>query len=102
MITAGFGSNEQFATLRQILIDSGYLEQAILARTGVARLDQIVMSSARRESTPPFDNTLDALIWLLLEGRPLPMRGRELLPKGLAGLLAEFGLMVESGDEWRC
>ncbi len=97
------GSDEQFATLRQILSDAGYEEAAICLRAGVGRLDQIITSSARREQTPPLEDTLDALTWLLLEGRALPPAAREgLLPPGLAALLATFGLLAESGDEVSC
>ena len=97
------GSDEQFVTLRRILSDAGYEEAAICRRAGVSRLDQIVTSAARREQPPPLEDTLDALTWLLLEGRALPSRASAgLLPHGLAGLLAEFGLLVESADDVRC
>jgi methylase of polypeptide subunit release factors len=103
MIRDGFGSDEQFATLRQILIDSGYLETAICQRAAVTRLDEILMSPERRATAPPLQDTLDALIWVLLEGRPLrPQVAREILPTGLPDLLAEFGLLVQSDSGWMC
>ena len=60
MITSGFGSDEQFSTLRQMLADAGYLEPAILKRTGAKRLDHIVTSAERGQSTPPLEDGLDA------------------------------------------
>ena len=97
------GSDEQFATLRRILTDAGYEEAAICRRAGMSRLDQIITSPARREQTPPLEDTLDALTWLLLEGRALPSGpSASLLPAGLAGSLAGFGLLLQSTDEIRC
>ncbi len=97
------GTDEQFATLRGMLTDAGYGEAAICRRAGVSRLDQIITSAARREQTPPLEDTLDALTWLLLEGRALPPgASAALLPRGLAGLLAGFGLLLESAGEIRC
>ena len=97
------GSDEQFATLRQILTDAGYEEAAICRRAAVNRLDEIITSAARRAQPPQPEDTLDAMTWLLLEGRALPSRASaSLLPPGLAGLLAEFGLLVESADDVRC
>ncbi|MEO8128055.1 MAG: methyltransferase [Bryobacteraceae bacterium] len=97
------GSDEQFAALRQILTDAGYQEAEICARAGVSRLDQIITSADRQEQTPPLEDTLDALTWLLLEGRPLPLTAAgSLLPRGLASLLREFELLEESTDGLHC
>ena len=97
------GSDERFAALRRILDDAGYDERAICERAGVSRLDQIITSAARREITPPLEDTLDALTWLLLEGRALQQEASAaLLPPGLAGLLAEFELLEQSADGMRC
>jgi SAM-dependent methyltransferase len=103
MIANGFGTDEQFATLRQMLADAGYEQSAICRRADVSRLDQILTSTTRAANAPPLENTLDALTCLLLEGRSLPAcLAGELLPSGLPGLLAEFGLLVESQGEWNC
>jgi len=103
MNESAVGSDERFAALRRILDDAGYDERAICERAGVSRLDQIITSAARREITPPLEDTLDALTWLLLEGRALQQEASAaLLPPGLAGLLAEFELLDQSADGMRC
>ena len=97
------GSDEQFATLRFALTDAGYELSAMCARAGVSRVDHILTSAGRKEHTPPLEDGLDALMWLLLEGRVLPERaGRDLLPAALLASLGEFGLMVATDGGFHC
>ena len=103
MSSCVLGSDEQFAALRRILIDAGYEEDAICRRAGASHLDQIITSVTRREQTPPLEDTLDALTWLLLEGRTLSSAPvARLLPQQLASLLAGFGLLQQSTAGIRC
>jgi SAM-dependent methyltransferase len=103
MIPIRFGTDEQFAALRSMLRDAGYDETPICTRTGVNRIDEVISDPSRRQKAPPLNDTLDALIMVLLEG--LPIAGgswQSLVPIRLTESLEQCGLLAGRGGEYYC
>jgi hypothetical protein len=85
-MTPRFGTAQQFAALRQFLIDSGYTEAAIRECMGIGRLSQALRMTA---GAPP-DDRLEALIQIFLLGETLP--AAPFLPPDVVELLTALGL----------
>jgi hypothetical protein len=100
MLPIRFGTDQEFTALRGMLQDAGYNDAALCARAEVSSIYTVLMSEKRLKHEPPLTDTLDALMWVLLEGRPLTVESwQNLIPAGLATLLAAFGLVVgQDGD----
>ncbi len=98
-----FGTDEQFIELRRLLSDAGYNDAALCLRARVPTIYEVLESATRQKHKPPLDDTIDALMWVLLEGRGLSMRSWGHLVTGkLTGLLEAVGLLVEQADEYIC
>ncbi|MEO8128054.1 MAG: class I SAM-dependent methyltransferase [Bryobacteraceae bacterium] len=98
-----FGTDQQFAALQGLLRDAGFNDAAVCSRAQVPTIFDVLMSEIRRAHKPPLEDTLDAMMWVLLEGRALSMRSWEALVSGeITGLLRDMGLLVEQGGEYIC
>ncbi len=98
-----FGTDEQFTALRRLLCDAGYNDASLCSQARVPTIYEVLESTTRRKHKPPLDHTVDALMWVLLEGRALSMRSwGHLVPGELTSLLAAVGLLVEQADEYIC
>jgi SAM-dependent methyltransferase len=103
MIPIRFGTDEQFAALQGMLSDAGYNDEMLCSRAGVSQIYQVLMSEIRQRHAQPLDDTLDALMWVLLEGRPLLLRSwQNLIPTKLADSLTSLGLVVDQADSVIC
>ncbi len=98
-----FGTDEQFTALRRLLLDAGYNDAALCSRAQVPTIFEVLESKVRQNHKPPLDDLIDALMWVLLEGRPLSMRSwRHLVPGELSSLLEDVGLLADQADEYIC
>jgi methylase of polypeptide subunit release factors len=94
-----FGTPQQFANLRELLIESEYTEVSICQRRGQSNLQEV-------EAAPGEDRAiadgLDVLIHLLMHGLPLEQSkaGKLLCPAMLAAL-RDFDLIAPLGPDYR-
>jgi len=98
-----FGTDQQFAALQGLLRDAGYNDAAVCSRAEVPNIFEVLTSEVRRKHKPPLDDALDALMWVLLEGRAISIRSWDHLVSGeITGLLQTAGLLVEQAGEYIC
>jgi SAM-dependent methyltransferase len=94
-----FGTPDQFANLRQMLIESRYTEISICERRGQSNLREV--EAAPCEDREIADG-LDVLIRLLLHGLPVDQsKTGELLPPPLPAALRDFDLVAPLGPDYR-
>ena len=98
-----FGTEEQFSALQGLLRDAEYNDATLCSRAQVPTIFEVLTSEVRRKHKPPLDDTIDALMWVLLEGRGISMRSwQHLVPAEITGLLKATGLLAEQADEYVC
>ena len=98
-----FGTEGQFTALRRLLRDAGYNDATLCSRAQVSSIYEVLASEIRQKHKPPLDDTIDALMWVLLEGRSISMRSwHHLVPCELTDLLMAMGLVVDQADEYIC
>jgi len=73
------GSDSEFTALRQALEAAGYTEAAVRERLGLERMGQYQLEGPRHLKTQP-DDPLGLLIWLLIEGAPIPLDAAAQIP----------------------
>jgi SAM-dependent methyltransferase len=94
-----FGTPDQFASLREMLIESRYTEVSICQRRGQPTLREV--ESAPCEDREIADN-LDVLIRLLLHGLPVEQsQAGKLLPLPLLAALQDFDLIAPLGPDYQ-
>ena len=98
-----FGTDEQFTALLRLLRDVGYNDATLCSRAQVPTIYEVLESPTRQKHKPPLADTIDALMWVLLEGRAISIRSwQHLVPGELTDPLAAVGLLVEQADEYIC
>lgn len=103
MTAIRFGTDEQFTALQRLLRDAGYNDATLCSRAQVPSIYEVLASEIRLKHKPPLDDTTDALMWVLLEGRPISMRSwQHLIPGEITDLLKAMGLVVERAGEYIC
>ncbi|MEO8659181.1 MAG: methyltransferase, partial [Bryobacteraceae bacterium] len=100
-----FGTPQQYSTLRQFLNASGFREEAVQARLGIAKLSQ----SLGMRSNAPADDALELLIQLFLLGESVPELPAEihevlltldLVQRDTAGWWSATVSLYPSGNVW--
>jgi SAM-dependent methyltransferase len=71
MLPFRFGSNEEFAAVRGLLIECRYTEPEVCERAGVPAIHQFVALGRGRETATEIVDALDVLIRLFLDGLPV-------------------------------
>src|SRR6185295_16672217 len=103
MLPIRFGTDEQFAALNMMLQDADFNDASLCARAEVASIYQVLTSEVRQNHKPPLVDTLDALMWILVEGRPLSIESwNNLISTEMTEVLEALGLLVEQAGEYVC
>lgn len=95
------GSAEQFSALRSALEQSGYTETAICRRCGFESIFQFRTIREDRQTGVEMNDTLDALIRLLMDEEVLREKElRRLLPSGMLENLEHLGVVEQVEGGW--
>jgi methylase of polypeptide subunit release factors len=97
------GSSEQFQTLRQFLLDSGYTEQAVCRRLKIPSIYSFETLREGRAGDRAITDTLDALIRLLMDEEPVESSALTThLAPGALRVMAELGIVKPVSKEAGC
>src|SRR4051812_28156302 len=103
MLPIRFGTDEQFAALNMMLQDADFNDASLCARAEVQSVYEVLLSEVRQKHKPPLTDTLDALMWVLLEGRPISLSSwNHLIQDEMTEMLTALGLLVEQAGEYIC
>jgi methylase of polypeptide subunit release factors len=94
-----FGTPDQFANLRELLIESEYTEVSICQRRGQSNLREVEAAPGQDQAIA---DGLDVLIHLLLHGLPVEQsKASKLLRPALLAALRDFDLIATLGPDYR-
>jgi len=94
-----FGTPEQFASLRELLIESEYTETSICNRRGQSSLREVEANPCEDR---PVADSLDVLVRLLLHGLPVDQStANNFLPTALLAALRDFDLIAPQGPDYQ-
>src|SRR3954471_233919 len=103
MLPIHFGTDEQFAALNMMLQEAGFNDASLCARAEVTSVYKVLESKVRQNHKPPLADALDALMWVLLEGRPLLIQSwNDLISSEMTEVLLALGLLVEQAGDYLC
>jgi hypothetical protein len=98
------GSDEQFRALRALFTESNYDEAGVCARTGTPTIFDFKTRLEGREIGTGINDSLDALIWLLMDGEALAQdKLLALIPAAKVAALEQLGVLAripQSADSY--
>lgn len=89
MFPLKLGTDEQFRSLRSMLAQCGYTEEAVCKRVGIPRISHFISIHEGRSASHDLKDALDALIRLLMDGEAVSSEslGQHLPPGAVDTLL---------------